>query len=380
MEKLLAILKTALDRIRSNLLEKEADVKQAVVSPILRALDWDDSDPAECKCEHPVPGGSVDYALIRSSDKTLLVFIETKRLGGLSPQGENQLLEYAFKAGAPLLILTDGNIWDFYLSMMEGAPNDRRFYRAELKSEKNISECAQHFTDYLRKDRVVSGKARKIAERRQKIKNQKSKARNAISGVWRDLLAESDGLRGLLVVAVESKCGTKPELDDVKAFLAKQVASSPQTSPVATALSSLSSPRQKSAGSKPPRSSVNNQDQKTHLKIVGFVLFGKETPCGHGGNTLAEVLKAFQRRDPEFMPRFAVHRISVSRARRLVAQNQEALYKKSRHLLSKGESKKLEHGWWLGSNLSAGNIRRRIQIACEVAGVKFGSELTLIEQ
>ena len=40
MEKLLAILKTALHRIRSNLLEKEADVKQAVVSPILRALDW----------------------------------------------------------------------------------------------------------------------------------------------------------------------------------------------------------------------------------------------------------------------------------------------------------------------------------------------------
>ena len=375
MEKLLAIMKTALHRIRSNLLEKEADVKQAVVSPILRALDWDDSDPAECKCEHPVPGGSVDYALIRSSDKTPLVFIETKRLGGLSPQGENQLLEYAFKAGAPLLILTDGNIWDFYLSMMEGAPNDRRFYRAELKSEKNISECAHHFTDYLRKDRVVSGKARKIADRRQKIKKQKSKARNAISGVWRDLLAESDELRGLLVVAVERKCGTKPELDDVKAFLAKQVASSPQTSPVATAFSSPSPPRQRSADSQPLRSSVNNQDQKPSPKIVGFVFFGEKTECKHGSQTLAAVLNAFQRRDSKFMLHLAIHPVSIGSTRCLVTKNREELYSNSQY-----ESIKLENGWWLGSNLNSSRIRRIIKTACEIADVKFGSELTLIER
>ena len=378
MEKLLAVLQSSLAHIRSNFLLNEAQVKQSVVLPILRALGWDDSSPEDLRVEFNdvSNNGRVDYALMDGN--TPLVFIEAKQIGRLNEKGEGQLFGYANNRGVPLLVLTDGNIWDFYLSMGVGLPAERHFYRAELKSEKNISECAQHFTDYLRQDRVVSGKAHKIAERRQKIKKQKSKARNAISGVWRDMLAESDGLRGLLVVAVERKCGTKPELDDVKAFLAKQAASSPQTSPVATALSSPS-PRQRSADSQPLRSSVNNQNQKAHLKIVGFVLFEEKTSCKCWNTTLAEVLKAFQRRDPEFMPRFATHRISVGRVRCLVAKNQKALYNKFRQP-RRDESKKLENGWWLGANLSASAIRKRIQIACEVAGVKFGSELTLIER
>ena len=36
------ILKDATERIRSGLLKNEAQVKQAVIVPILRGLDWDD--------------------------------------------------------------------------------------------------------------------------------------------------------------------------------------------------------------------------------------------------------------------------------------------------------------------------------------------------
>ena len=370
MEKLLAILKTALDRIRSNLLEKEADVKQAVVSPILRALDWDDSNPAECKCEYPVPGGSVDYALIRSSDKTPLVFIETKRLGGLSAQGEDQLLGYAFKAGAPLLILTDGNVWEFYLSMAEGALNDRCFYRAELKREKNISVCAQHFTDYLRKDRVVSGQARQKADERRQSNKEKRKARNAISGVWRDLLAESDELRELLEEAVESKCGTKPELDDVKSFLAKQTASHSSAHLVVPAASQPSHSTQAPAA---PQSSWadNNQDRR----IVGFVFRGETRNCRSGKETIVEIVKGFDRLDHTFMDRFDPR--VRGHKNRLVARNRNELYDDPKWMLI---SEDLQNGWWIGVKLSNDAIRGKIQIACDVAGVKFGSELTLIER
>ena len=38
-------LKTALSRLRSGQLENEAQVKQAVILPILRALGWDDTNP-----------------------------------------------------------------------------------------------------------------------------------------------------------------------------------------------------------------------------------------------------------------------------------------------------------------------------------------------
>ena len=46
------VLTSAIKRIRSDSLENEAQVKQAVILPILRALDWDDSDPAEFRPEY----------------------------------------------------------------------------------------------------------------------------------------------------------------------------------------------------------------------------------------------------------------------------------------------------------------------------------------
>ena len=46
-----------------------------------------------------------------------LVFIEAKRLGNVDYRAEGQLFGYAVNRGVPFLILTDGNVWDFYLSM-----------------------------------------------------------------------------------------------------------------------------------------------------------------------------------------------------------------------------------------------------------------------
>ena len=51
------ILKVAVKRIRSGSLENEAQVKQAIILPILRDLDWDDTNPAEFKPEFSVGRG-----------------------------------------------------------------------------------------------------------------------------------------------------------------------------------------------------------------------------------------------------------------------------------------------------------------------------------
>ena len=115
------VLKKAVERIQSSSLENEAQVKQAVILPILRALDWDDSDPAEFVPEFSAGNGRVDYALLRSGGGPL-VFIEAKGLGGVDAKGEEQVFRYAVNRGVPFLILTDGNLWDFYLSMAAGDP------------------------------------------------------------------------------------------------------------------------------------------------------------------------------------------------------------------------------------------------------------------
>ena len=354
------ILKDATERIRSGLLKNEAQVKQAVVVPILRGLDWDDSNPAEFVPEFSAGSGKVDFALCRMTDSPL-VFIEAKRLDGADEKGVNQLFGYANNRGIPFLILTDGNIWDFYLSMAEGLPAERRFYRMELRREENIPEYIKFLESCLQKSHVVSGKARREAERRHEDNLEKEKARKVIPKVWRALLEDPDEmLRDVLADAVESECGTKPELDDIEAFL--------------KTLSHSHTPRP--TGKLPLRPPLDPPPQPRNKKIIGFILDSEEVKTGVGNRTLAEVLKKFQLRDPAFMMRFASK--TVGRTRRLVAENSNDLYQKIH--LKDDHSLNLGNGWWLGINLSKTDIRKNIKIACEVAGVNFGTQLTLIEQ
>ncbi len=64
--------------------------------------------------------------------------------------------------------------------------------------------------------------------------------------------------------------------------------------------------------------------------------------------------------------------------KRLVARNREDLYIGSPHLID--SSMPLENGWWLATINNTTQIRQHIQTACQVAGVKFGSQLRLIER
>ena len=355
------LLKTAVQRLNSGLLTNEEQVKHAVVLPILRGLGWDHSNPAEFVPEFSLDKGRVDYALCQTVESPL-VFIEAKRLGSADTKGEEQLFGYASNEGVPLLILTDGNVWDFYLSMAAGVPAERKFYHAELFREEKISEYGEFLEKHLEKNRVISGEAKHAAEQLHNDIRQKKKARDAISEVWRTLLETPDELLcELLVEAVESECGTRPELDDVEEFL-KAALSKPSQQPSATHASSAHP-----GPTRPPSGSKS--------KIAGFVLDGKRVEIGVANRTLAEVLKEFQRRDAGFMIRFAPQ--TVGRTRRLVAQNRDDLYEAED---LREYSLDLENGWWLGTNINTEKARGNIELACKVAGVRFGTQLTLIER
>ena len=374
------ILKVAVERIRSESLENEAQVKQAIILPILRALDWDDTNPAEFKPEFTVGKGWVDYALL-SKGGGPRVFIEAKKLGNMDIAGEKQLFQYAMNNGVPFLILTDGNLWDFYLSMAAGPPPERRFFGAELKREEKLPEYARFLETHLRKSRVVSGSARRGAEHLHETNREREKARQTIPRAWRTLLETPDEmLRDLLAEEVERSCGTKPEPEDVVSFLQERL--SPALSettkvapPVPRPRSKSSSSRSKSFSSSTPAAS----NRRTPTRIIGFILnnnHNNQVETGASYRTLAEVLKAFDKRDPEFMERLASQ--TSGRTRRLVARKRNDLYTDRPDFAEKA-SMNLGNGWWLGHNLSTRTIRKRIIIACEIAGVKFGSQLKLIE-
>ena len=69
---------------------------------------------------------------------------------------------------------------------------------------------------------------------------------------------------------------------------------------------------------------------------------------------------------------------TASETRRLVARNRNDLYINSPHLID--HSLELENGWWLATNSNTGQKREQIEVACKIAGVKFGSQLKLIER
>ena len=211
-------LKSVISRIHSDDLENEEEVKLAVILPTLLALDWDPAQSGSIKPEYPVGPGRVDYALLCHGRPQ--VFIEAKRRGALNVRAEEQLFGYASNQGIPLLVLTDGHYWDFYLSMAEGPPEERRFYRLDFSHEVRVPEYTEFLESHLRRHRVASGEARRSAETRLERSRERARARKGIPAAWRALLSEPDDLlRDLLIEKVLYTSGVRPEQDDVDEFL-----------------------------------------------------------------------------------------------------------------------------------------------------------------
>ena len=225
-----ATLKTAIVNLRSGRLQREEDVKLAVILPILQALGWNPADPGSLRPEYPVASGRVDYALLCHGRPQ--VFVEAKRGGALDARAEAQLFGYAVNNGVPLLVLSDGCCWDFYLSMADGAPDERRFHRLELRGEDKAPEYAETLEIWLCKQQVASGKARRSAEDRLEGDRSRKRAREAMPEAWNALLSEPDGLLcDLLADKVKGDVGVKPRLSDVEGFLRRLPAAPPLPSP-----------------------------------------------------------------------------------------------------------------------------------------------------
>ena len=97
----------------------EAKVTQVIILPIFRGLRWDPDNDQEVCPEHSVAGRRVDYALLIG--KTPKVFIEVKKGGEPLENQQEQLLNYSFKEGVKIAVLTNAAAWKFYLPLQEGS-------------------------------------------------------------------------------------------------------------------------------------------------------------------------------------------------------------------------------------------------------------------
>lgn len=117
---------------RHKLAANETRTRNALIDPILRALDWDVSDPSRVTVEYDhLPNGRVDYALLDQNGKAFAV-IEAKKLDERLEPHRGHLARYAYESHPVFAVLTNGDIWELY--SVEATDSDFHFIRREIIS------------------------------------------------------------------------------------------------------------------------------------------------------------------------------------------------------------------------------------------------------
>ena len=304
------ILKTVIDNLHSGGLEREEDIKMAAILPILHSMDWNPADPGSFRVEYPAGPGRVDYALLCHGRPQVL--IEAKRRGALDARAEAQLYGYAANNGVPLPVLTDGCCWDFYLSMADGLPEDRRVHRLELRDKDRTAEYAETLEAWLCKRRVASGEARRSAECRLENHRRRIRAREAMPEAWRALLKEPDELLcDLLADKVRDNIGVAPQRSEIEKFLLRLP---PVSAPSPPAVRPRARRPEHPAGREPQGKTAETRESKSENDEPsrGGMATGAE-----GGNSLQDIVKDLMRtvleESPETLDEETIDRLETAR-------------------------------------------------------------------
>lgn len=115
----------------------ESTTRYALIDPLLNALGWRLSDPAQVRTEYTTDTGKrLDYAMLQ--DKRICLVVEAKRFGealALDDRATNQAITYCYQVGCPHFLVTDGNHWHGYALMGEGELRDRQMLNFTVKKE-----------------------------------------------------------------------------------------------------------------------------------------------------------------------------------------------------------------------------------------------------
>jgi len=209
----------------------KASTKQAVVLRLLSLLGWDIFNVDEVKPVDDVKPKNVDYSL--RSKNIDRVFIKVLKINEKLNGFQEGLIASAAKGKVEISVLTNGLIWQFYLSLMEGDLEQKNFCTLDLLKQKPGDVAAQ-FLNFLEKENISSGKSLKTANARQN-ERQQTAVEDTIPSAWSKIISEPDAaLVKLLSETTEKLCGFKPEKKRLIKFLTER-SKSPQTPAVHSA-------------------------------------------------------------------------------------------------------------------------------------------------
>lgn len=350
---LLEFISSLKDRLGKGSFSHESAVSMFVILPVLKYLGWDIETPGYVCPQYSLENLKVDYGLKISRGKRegLRCIVEVKKNLEGNTSADRQLFEYAFLAGAPLAVLTDGGRWRFYLPMAAGDFEERLVRTLDV--EKHPSEkVVQGLVDYLSFENTHSGKAKKNAERDHEKRIRSIETSKNISKAWENLLdGPSDRLVTLLVDETSRiSSGYPPVREDVEGFIKNR--SSIETS--------YGIPPVKKPSPRP------TYGRKETEKKPSFILFGEKYTDEEWdvASAFVKIMEILARRDQSFLRRLAPE--LKGKKNKPLSQNRGELADYAR-----GQAKQLPGSWWLTTHSSTDVKKSVLRKACKVAGIPF---------
>jgi hypothetical protein len=124
-------------KFRSLYEQYEMAVRDQIVNPILRALEWNPENPEEVQPNTFEDEGVPGYSLLKNGEQIL--FVEAKKLSVdiLQKDVIRQAAKYTLNEGSKYRVLTNGAVWLLIRPFEEGTTlAERIVWKAELENEK----------------------------------------------------------------------------------------------------------------------------------------------------------------------------------------------------------------------------------------------------
>lgn len=213
------VIQTIQSQIKDGLFTNEASVIRGIINPILQKLNWPVNDVRVVRPEYTLGSQRVDIALFHNNQP--FIFIEAKKIGS-ADGAEKQLFEYAFHLGVPILILTDGPTWHFFLTAGLGTYEQRKVNKLDLFEYEDLEQLFSKFNDYLNYTNVITGKAQKSLQKDYEDVNRDREIIRTLPNAWKKIIEENDDLLFELIAnKVEELCNYKPSKNLVFNYLSK---------------------------------------------------------------------------------------------------------------------------------------------------------------
>lgn len=205
------------NKLKENAYKDEAAVSIQIVNRLLVALNWPTYSPEIFIPEYSVDNKRVDFALCHP-EKRPIIFIEVKQVGKIDG-AEEQLFNYAFHEGVPILVLTDGRKWRFFHPAGTGNYQERLVIEIDLLTGKG-DEVSSDLNRYLNYEEAKSGNIiNAIREDYEKVADERL-IQEGLPKAWNQLINQvDDSLVNIIAEKTKEISGKLPTLKQVIDFL-----------------------------------------------------------------------------------------------------------------------------------------------------------------